>query len=157
MTKIKKVEVVPLDINYGKIIDSFNTSDNKTQNAPSINIVETALNTKANSNDVDDLLSYKFDKSAFEVLTGSGTTPSVGYYEINYPEGFTKNNCVVISCMISTGGDYQVFPSLTETTDPNTQTYYAPQYYVYLGNKIEIRFDIAETTFSYKIVLMKIS
>lgn len=40
MIGIKKVEVQPLDINYGKIIDSFSTTDDKTKNAPSLNAVE---------------------------------------------------------------------------------------------------------------------
>lgn len=39
MIGIKKVQVVPLDENYGKIIDSFNTLDDKTKNAPSIRAV----------------------------------------------------------------------------------------------------------------------
>ena len=43
MITIKKVQVEPLDINYGKIINSFNTSDDKTRNAPSINAVENGL------------------------------------------------------------------------------------------------------------------
>lgn len=35
MLTIKKVQVVPLDENYGKIIDSFDTADDQTKNAPS--------------------------------------------------------------------------------------------------------------------------
>lgn len=73
MKAIKKVEVVPLDVNYGKIIDSFSTTDVKTANAPSINAVEnyvdTAISTKANSSDVytktetDNLLASKANSS----------------------------------------------------------------------------------------------
>ena len=40
MRAIKKVEVTPIDQNIGKIINSFNTTDDKTKNAPSINAVE---------------------------------------------------------------------------------------------------------------------
>ena len=43
MITIKKVRVEPLDINYGKIINSLNTSDDKTRNAPSISAVESGL------------------------------------------------------------------------------------------------------------------
>ena len=43
MITIKKVRVEPLDINYGKIINSLNTSDDKTRNAPSISAVENGL------------------------------------------------------------------------------------------------------------------
>lgn len=40
MIGIKKVQVVALDVNDGKIIDSFNTQDNHQTNAPSLNAVE---------------------------------------------------------------------------------------------------------------------
>lgn len=40
MIAIKKIEVTPLDYNEGKIIDSFNTTDDKTKNAPSLRAVK---------------------------------------------------------------------------------------------------------------------
>lgn len=40
MIAIKKIEVTPLDYNEGKIIDSFNTTDDKTKNAPSLRVVK---------------------------------------------------------------------------------------------------------------------
>lgn len=40
MKIIKKVAVSPLPINEAQVIDSFDTTDDKTINAPSINIVE---------------------------------------------------------------------------------------------------------------------
>lgn len=40
MKTIKKVAVTPIQENTGVIIDSFNTSDNKHTNAPSLNAVE---------------------------------------------------------------------------------------------------------------------
>ena len=46
MKKIKKVAVTPVTPNTGDIIDSFNTSDDKHTNAPSINAVEQKLNDK---------------------------------------------------------------------------------------------------------------
>lgn len=45
MKTIKKVAVTPVTPNTGDIIDSFNTTDDKHTNAPSINAVETKLNT----------------------------------------------------------------------------------------------------------------
>ena len=47
MLSIKKVQVVPLEINNGTIIDSFNTQDDHHTNAPSLNAVEDKLNNKA--------------------------------------------------------------------------------------------------------------
>ena len=49
MKWIKKVAVTPLEA-IAKVIDSFSSGADKTTNAPSIRIVENALNTKA-SND----------------------------------------------------------------------------------------------------------
>lgn len=45
MKTIKKVAVTPVTPNTGDIIDSFNTSDDKHTNAPSINAVETKMST----------------------------------------------------------------------------------------------------------------
>lgn len=45
MKTIKKVAVTPLQENTGTIIDSFNTTDDKHTNAPSINAVEQKLST----------------------------------------------------------------------------------------------------------------
>lgn len=78
MISIKKVEVQPLDINYGKIIDSFNTTDDKTKNSPSLNAVE------------------QYVKSRVKILTYAGST-SNGRWE--YPEGFNKDNTTVVSVM----------------------------------------------------------
>lgn len=43
MRFIKKVSSTPLDQTEGHIIDSFNTSDDHTTNAPSLNAVETSV------------------------------------------------------------------------------------------------------------------
>ena len=42
MKLIKKISSTPLDI-IAKVINSWNSGDDKTKNAPSINIVESAL------------------------------------------------------------------------------------------------------------------
>lgn len=46
MITIKKVAVTPLPENSGTIIDSFNTSDDKHTNAPSLNAVENYVQRK---------------------------------------------------------------------------------------------------------------
>ena len=51
MKWIKKVAETPLEA-IAKVIDSFNTGADKTTNAPSINVVETALNIKASADDL---------------------------------------------------------------------------------------------------------
>lgn len=92
MIGIKKVEVQPLDINYGKIIDSFETTDDKTKNAPSINAVENYVES----------VSFSTEKIAVieETITfESGTSEES--YPINFPSGFTKYNSVVLSAMVS--------------------------------------------------------
>lgn len=43
MKYLKKVSSVPLEQTEGHIIDSFNTSDDHTKNAPSLNAVETSV------------------------------------------------------------------------------------------------------------------
>lgn len=52
--------------------------------------------------DIDNLLS---DNLNFKVLTGSVTIPANSNQVIDfaYPEGFNKNNCVVVSTMTTSG------------------------------------------------------
>lgn len=110
MIGIKKVQVVPLDENYAKIIDSFNTTDDKTKNAPSIHAVEeklSELHTDINSditdtnNNVTDLSNSAMLKENFALITGTITAgaQSQGNTSVSYPTGFTKDNCVIISIM----------------------------------------------------------
>ena len=75
MRAIKKVEVVPLDVNYGKIIDSFDTTDNKSNNAPSINAVETYVGENLTNYDTSTEVDTKIDTVANEL---SGEITSVG-------------------------------------------------------------------------------
>lgn len=110
MIGIKKVQVVPLDINYGKIIDSFNTTDDKTQNAPSINAVEQVIEgvnqdildtNSALDNleyDLNTLSSNVYIKDNYAVLEGTITLSSgSATATISYPTGFTYDNAIVIS------------------------------------------------------------
>lgn len=75
MRAIKKVEVVPLDVNYGKIIDSFDTTDVKTRNAPSINAVETYVGENLVNYDTSTEVDTKIDTVANE-LSGEITSVS---------------------------------------------------------------------------------
>lgn len=65
MKTIKKVAVTPMQENTGTIIDSFNTSDDKHTNAPSINAVEQKLSTvqtatvTATKNDIQFTINFK--------------------------------------------------------------------------------------------------
>ena len=109
MIGIKKVEVVSLD-NYGKIINSFDTTDDKTTNAPSINAVEEKLSdinsdiTDINNN-VTALSNSAMLKDKFAVLYGYITMPEAnasstqGTTTISLPSGFTMHNSAVISLM----------------------------------------------------------
>lgn len=140
MKAIKKVEVVPLDVNYGKIIDSFNTTDDKTKNAPSLNAVE---------NYVTQTISDKI-----VVLTGtasiSGTMST--QVSVDYPDGFTKDNCIVIGRMTNNVG--------TSNSSIGYVTGGAVNPIVSLAaNSINIRYSFGEATtgtYDYKIALMKV-
>lgn len=114
MIGIKKVQVVPLDENYAKVIDSFNTQDDKTKNAPSINAVEgklEELHDDINSdiidtnNNVTALSNSAMLKDKFAVLYGYITMPEAnasltqGNTTISLPSGFTMHNSAVISLM----------------------------------------------------------
>ena len=76
MIGIKKVQVVPLDENYGKIIDSFNTLDDKTSNAPSIRAVSEKIDeiNATIDNEVDTLetsIGDVSDSKQSKVLSGT--------------------------------------------------------------------------------------
>lgn len=160
MTKIKKVEVVPLDINYGKIINSFNTQDDKTQNAPSINIVETALNTKANSNNVytkiesDDKYFVKDNLAVIGVASTTieaETSTGQANMRFNYPEGFTKENIINVSTKV----DFENFGSYTIYPQPLDS---GLEYQIFLNNNdIMMHFDNSYigSSVTFQIFLMK--
>ena len=56
MLKIKKVQVVPLDENYAKIIDSASTSDDKTKNAYSMRVVDSLLSNVYTQTEINNIL-----------------------------------------------------------------------------------------------------
>lgn len=194
MKAIKKVEVVPLDYNEGKIINSWNTTDDKTKNAPSMKIVEDKIvDTWSTTEDKTKiapsmhLVDNKFNFfqnaitlnnqalnnfiNSFAVL--SGTTTS--YYDqtaeadIDFPDGFDKNNSVLISASIESSGDphygkigYYSWTSGTHSIDDymvNLQC--NPEVYFYTNAQNEDKINIAvrglNSSYNYKIVIMKIS
>ena len=174
MIGIKKVQVVPLDENYAKVIDSFNTQDDKTKNAPSINAVEEKL-TEINSDisditdDVSDinislntLNNNVYVKDDYAVLTGTITLSS-GSAEItiSYPSGFTYQNSVVLSfgTALSSSTDRINFGYGT------TAIYYSngmidrritlTSSSITLALHNNISEGVGNTTYSYKLVLLK--
>lgn len=99
-------------------------------------------------------------KSDFAVLTGSMTVEpsSSEVVDIDYPTGFNKDNCVVISTMTTTGAAYMndiyIYPYGAMVGSENGLR-------VNLGiNKVQISIDSNASknmTFNYKVVLMKVS
>ena len=97
----------------------------------------------------------------------SGTTSSISgngyvYFQENYPNEFTKDNCVVISQMCEPNYESAVLQSgevLSASVDEATETQVNPRVR-FADSKIWIHvFNRTGTakTFNYKIVLMKIS
>lgn len=174
MIGIKKVEVVSLD-NYGKIINSFNTTDDKTTNAPSINAVEEKL-TDINSDisdinsDLTNLNNNAVVKGDFAVLTGSIVMPEAnasstqGTTTINLPTGFTGDNSAVISLMgrrTSLTTPYYTTPMHYENSQ--AQTLGAGGLFCRMGESdimvgaFKSSTTQASYTINFRIVLMKIS
>lgn len=181
MKTLKKVQVVPLDQNYATVIDSFNTTDDKTTNAPSINAVEEKL-TEINSDisditddvtRIDDVVSdinislntlnnNVYVKDDYAVLTGTITLSS-GSAEItiSYPSGFTYQNSVVLSfgTALSSSTDRINFGYGT------TAIYYSngmidrritlTSSSITLALHNNISEGVGNTTYSYKLVLLK--
>ena len=167
MIGIKKVEVVPLD-NYGKIINSFNTTDDKTTNAPSINAVEEKLNDI--NDDLTTLNNNAVVKGDFAVLTGSIVMPEAnasstqGTTTINLPTDFTGDNSAVISLMgrrTSLTTPYYTTPMHYENSQ--AQTLGAGGLFCRMGESdimvgaFKSSTTQASYTINFRIVLMKIS
>lgn len=149
MKTIKKVATTPLQENDGLIIDSFNTSDNKHKNAPSIAIIEAALN------ELTTLVNAIFNKTNISVLTGniSINNKTSGQEEINFPSGFNKDNCVVISQMITNVGS-----AFLSSGAIASDIAIAPK--VSFGDTIKVSLfsrTAITGTFDYKIALLKVS
>lgn len=100
MIVMKKVAVIPLDKSGGKIIDSFNTTDDKTKNAPSLN----AISKYTLNND-------NIKKVSTTITTTNEEQGLFGLAYIDYPEGFDMNNTFVLSRRIT----YSSIPTYKET------------------------------------------
>lgn len=84
MKFIKKILTTPLPKNSGAIIDGYNTSDDPTTNTYSMRVIKQRCKLKED----------------FAILTGqvSMAADSTSSFTINYPIGFTADNCVPIAC-----------------------------------------------------------
>lgn len=105
MKTIRKVDVTPLPVNEGQIIDSFNTSDDKHTNAPSLNAVTTELDNYYTKTETNALYKLQGD---FAVVNGTITLNNGSGAEagVAYPTGFNSSNCVVISAQFARGETY---------------------------------------------------
>lgn len=118
MKAIRKVSSIPISSSGGNIINSFNTTDDKTKNAPSINAVENYITNKV-ENDITHI-----SKNDIITIYGTIEMPEAGsdvysgMAEINYPTGFTKDNCTVIGIMgyNSSHTDYWSSPMPSSST-----------------------------------------
>lgn len=77
MKFLKKVSSVPLSQTSGEIINSFNTSDDHTTNAPSLNAVETSVVMKPT-------VLYNNSNGSSDTITLSDSVVNYSYIEIYY-------------------------------------------------------------------------
>ena len=112
MRFIKKVSSVPLSQTSGEIIDSFNTSDNHTTNAPSLNAVEKNFSLKPdvlydNANGSNGTITLSQNSSDYKYLEVYFFTNDGGQYK-GYQkcmlEGNTTTYHSLIACWSNTSG-----------------------------------------------------
>jgi hypothetical protein len=96
MKLIKKVSSVPLAQTEGHIIDSFNTSDDHTTNAPSLNAVETSAVMKPT-------ILYNNASGSRDTLTLSDAIENYTYIELIYGKGHAQNEGGLTSSKIIVG------------------------------------------------------
>lgn len=82
MKFLKKVSSVPLSQTSGEIINSFNTSDDHTTNAPSLNAVETSVVMKPT-------VLYNNSNGSSDTITLSDSVENYSYIEIYYSKDQT--------------------------------------------------------------------
>lgn len=95
---------------------------NEVSKVPSQIINDTAANTSKvySSNKVESLLTSKLNTSNFKTLTGSVSNIGAGatsITDIEYPEGFTKDNTLIISKMVSSNNVYYEMTDLEATAN----------------------------------------
>lgn len=171
MIAIKKIEVTPLDYNEGKIIDSATSTDDKTKNTYSMQIVDNKISEVNQSiseveSDVSDLTNNVYVKGDYAVLTGSitmtdGEAPVV---TISYPNGFTKDNTFVLSCLlqrdIGTDGTSYSEGIIPDISGLVTGAIYRRVSLFTTGIAIDIKSFVdgqGSGTYDYKILLLKVS
>lgn len=164
MKILKKISVTPLAHNGGDIIDSFNTSDDKTINAPSIHAVEQNYKLKGDFAVIDGTMELEANTSerALEGLTTRTST------SIDFPTGFNADNCVLISAGRYGSADGMISYGWSEKIDAMDMYNSIEPFKVSLNKtnvtpyseKIKIEAGNLSTnlrTLHYKIVLMKVS
>ena len=107
-----KVELVVLTMSTNDL-PIVSTIDSEATN-------NTTPGTKAVYDYVEEVKTSKFNKSNIAVLTGSVADIKVGETataEINYPTGFTKDNTLIISQMVSSNNNYYNTTDLEDTTN----------------------------------------
>lgn len=164
MKAIKKVEVVPLDYNIGKIINSALSSDDKTKNTYSMKIIDDKIG--ATNQNLNNLSNNVYIKDDYAILTGTVTlVDGTVTTTISYPTGFTNANSVVLTIGMQS----------TSTSSTNRYNYGYGNTSIYYSNGLinrrislgdsEITFQVSNSTqsgtgnasYNYKIVLMKIN
>lgn len=116
----------------------------------------------------DELLNAKVNISNFAVLTGNVTVPSSSggtsgtvNTNVNYPTGFTKDNCapIAIGFKKQNDSDYLYEPSSTNSSGAYVNGYFNG--YIKMSSSNVIIYSSnsgsSEINLSYKLVLMKIS
>lgn len=150
MKAIKKVQVTPLDYNFGKIIDSASTTDDKTKNTYSMRVIENLIN--------DKFVKITQTASIYEDNGGMFTRGAVAI--INLPQGFTRDNSYVISArVIPPYGSYEALPLTLYDADRKVSGVMRYEYSsnteistYYVGNSYNIDDEL-----TFEIILVKIS
>lgn len=116
----KKVATTPMPTptgTSGAIIDSFNTQDDQTVNAPSIHIVKDALTT-INDNLTENNLLSVVDLSSYNSFNNRYTFQSNGYLEI-YAGGSGNVSCRIFGANATADTDTRL--TLKETTNETSK------------------------------------
>ena len=156
MKAIKKVAVTPVADNIGTIIDSFNTTDDKHTNAPSINAVNNRIDSK-----------FVTLIGSFNVSVEEGATFMSHTENINYPSGFTVNNTVVLSIGVKNASQQLLSYSFGTLSDTDATGFVSSSFGkgVVLNDdnmQLKIYFNFGAShqatsyMYNYKITLMKV-
>ncbi len=186
MKAIKKVEVTPIDLNIGKIVNSTQTTDDKTKNTYSMQVldnkftnIDDELDTKLDTEDAEATYLSKEDaentyltqtdaattyktKGDFAVLTGDVDDVPGGQVSgvtVNLPSGFTRSNSFVIGRAWGDKGYNlnSVYGNVITSGSLRMDDYINIHFISSSQLGIEFyNFRGSTSSFSYKILLMKI-